>query len=95
MSEDRWSEDEVKLYEALQEKYKGNDLFERLEDVQLAICGVMDELGRGDYEIIKKNEKKELINKFIAKLMYIRNRWSSEGYDRLNKVIEEYKRLKK
>ena len=56
MSEEKWEKDQIILYEKLQEKYKGNDLFEALEDVQLAICGVMEALERGEYEIVKKKK---------------------------------------
>lgn len=59
MSEEKWEKDQVKMYEILQKKYEGNSLFESLEDVQLAIAGVMDELGFGNYEIVKKAIDKE------------------------------------
>jgi len=56
MSEEKWIEEQKKLYEDLQKKYKGNPLFESLENVQLAISGVMEELERGEYEIVKKKK---------------------------------------
>jgi len=56
MSEEKWEKEQVIMYENLQKKYKGNDLFEALEDVQLAISGVMEALERGEYEIVKKKK---------------------------------------
>ncbi|KKN25002.1 hypothetical protein LCGC14_0889130 [marine sediment metagenome] len=56
MSEVKWEKDQVKLYEKLQKKYEGNPIFEALEDLQLAINEVMNQLGDGNYEIIKKKK---------------------------------------
>jgi len=56
MSEKDFVKNQEELYKNLQEKYEGNDLFGALEDIQLAICAVMEALERGEYEIVKKKK---------------------------------------
>ncbi len=57
-TEDRWLKEQINKYEKLQKKYEGNSFFEALEDVQLAISNVMEELERGNYEIVDKMKDK-------------------------------------